>query len=214
MTTEANSATQRLEELQAAVAEAEGRLYAIERERRRVAAELARATAPLTAYFEEIGAGEREPDPALEEKLAADVRDARATATMRISRSATDPAKITGADWVDERIEAKFAGAQRALEERREELTAFLNYNRELAAEWVAEGIEVREECEARWRELDSALRRWQSVAVRWGPFLEASGIDRSEMPAHPLAGIDRDPGRGFPLPAPASLIPDEEPLA
>ena len=211
MSSATSSATQRLAELQAAVGEAERRLQRIEGERRRVTGELARATAPLAAYYEEVGAGEREPDPALEERLSAEVRDSRATATLRLNRAPTDPSHVTGADWVDERIEAKLAGAQRALTERREELAAFLRDNGELVGEWMIEAADVREDCAERWRELEAALRRWQSIAVRWGPFLEANGIDRAEMPVHPLAGLDRDPGRaGVPLPAPASLIPDE----
>ncbi len=210
MDTTQKPASVRLAELQAAVEEAKARVRSIEGERSRAGRELARASAPLRSYYEEVGAGEREADEGLEAQLAADVGKLRSTATLRLSRAATDPAQVSGADWVDERIEAKLAGAGRALEEREHELTEYLRDNRELVAEWIAEGDEIREVCEARWAEVQAELRRWQSMVGRWGPFLAANGIEPSELPAHPLKGIERDPGRGIPLPAPQSLLPGE----
>lgn len=207
MDTITNPASARLAELQGAVEEAKERLRSIEGERSRMGRELARASVPLRAYYEEVGAGERDPDEALEAQLAADVRRLRSTATLRLNKAAMDEAKVTGGDWVDERIEAKLAGAKRALEDREHELTEFLRGNRELVAEWVAEAAEVRDVCEARWEEVRAEFRRWQSMVGRWGPFLAANGIEPSELPPHPLTGIERDPSRGVPLPAPQSLV-------
>lgn len=215
MTTKTKGASARLAELRAAVEQAEARVREVEAERRRTMAELARAEAPLRDYWEEVGAGERDPDPGLERKLAAAVRDARATAVTVPIRSSTDPNRIIAVETHDQAIEAKLAGARRALEERRRELREYLSGNGELVAEWIAEAAEVRAACEERWAPLAEALRDWQRLAVRWGPFLEANGIDRGEIPAHPLAGLERDPARhGFALPAPESLLPDPEPEA
>jgi hypothetical protein len=202
-------AGERLAELQAAVTEAKERLREIEGERARMGRELARASAPLQAYYEELGAGEREADEELEAKLAADVREARSGATLRLNKAPTDPAKVTGGDWVDERVEAKLAGARRALEDREAKLSEFLRGNRELVAEWIAEAAEVRDACEARWEEVRIEFRRWQEVLGRWGRFNEVNGIAPSELPPHPLRGIEHDPSRGIALPAPASLLPE-----
>ena len=212
-TTAERPATARLAQFQAAVKEAEDRVREVETERRRAMGELRKVEAPLRAYWEEVGAGEREPDPALEAKLAADVRDARSTAVMRPTVAANNSAQVTGVEMVDQAIEAKLAGAMRALGERRRELTAFLTRNRELVSEWTVEAERVRATCQERWSALSEALRDWQSLTVRWGPFCEANGIGRGELPPHPLVGLDRDPGRhGIELPMPRSLIPDPDP--
>lgn len=206
-------ATARLAELQAAVEEAEARVQAVVAERRRAMRELAKVEAPLRDYWEEVGAGEREPDPALERQLADAMRDARATAVMRPTVAAGDFAHVTGVEMVDQAIEAKLAGAMRALSERERELAEFLSGNGELVAEWVAEGERVRAACQEAWAALAEPLRDWQRLAVRWGPFCEANAIPRAELPVHPLAGLDRDPVRqGIAIPAPASLLPDAEP--
>lgn len=204
-------ASARLAELQAAVAEARDRLSSIEAERRRTNREIARAAAPLREYFEEVGAGERESDPELEARLAAEVGEARSTAVLKFSRAATDPAQVSGADWIDERVEAKLAGAMRALEEREADLTEYMTDNGELVAEWVAAAAATREECELRWSEIRDALRRWQEIIGLWGPFLQPNGIAPAELPPHPLTGIERDPARGIALPVPRSLLPAEE---
>lgn len=201
-------ASKRLAELEAAVEEARDRVRSIEVEQRQSNRKLKQASEPLHAYSREVGAGERDPDPELEAKLTAELGQVRSTATLRVGRGTYKPTDVS-AVWVDERLEAKLNGARRALEDRERELAEYLRGNTELVSEWIAEAAEVRDACEARWGEVRAEFRAWQAMLGRWGPFLAANGIDPSELPAHPLRGIERDPSRGIALPAPESLLPD-----
>lgn len=207
-TTNTNQTTElakRQEAIQAAAAEVER----LRQERRESQRRLEAAQASLSDYWERIGAGDAQPDPDREAELEAELRDLKAVAAIRAQRV---EGRVTSVEFVDSRIEARLAGAERALEDRRRDLHEFLKDNGELVREWIAEASAVRARVEKAWSELAEPLRQWHEIAVRWGPLLAANDITTPEIPPHPLTGLERDPALdGVALPVPASLVADGE---
>jgi len=74
----AQDARRALEEARARVRDAEARVADLEGEQRRASRALDRAKAPLAAYWQQVGAGDRDPDGVEEARLIAAVRDTEA----------------------------------------------------------------------------------------------------------------------------------------
>jgi len=126
---------EKLDELDAEVRAAEGRVRELELEQAKVRRVHDRALVPLRDYHRALGAGEIEPDPEREAELERELE----AATRHVTRRPV----VTGgtvSDFVavDERVEARLAGATEALEAARNRRDGFLHRSRaELAAEML-----------------------------------------------------------------------------
>ena len=145
--TKTPSALKRLEDLNAAVREGEARLSEVELERNKVAHSLDRVVAPLRSYHEDLAAGEREPDAALERQLAAAVNKVQSDGLVKAQPSYVG-GHILDMKVIDERVEARFAGTQRLVQTRINERNAFI---REHAEELQAELLEQAEAVTDSW---------------------------------------------------------------
>jgi len=199
-----------LEAFRTRVAEARQRVDKLEGERRKVRFAVQREQSALAAYDEAVEAGERDADPEVEAKLVAAVRDAASDVT---DKPIVRGSRIVEEEVVDPRLEARFHGAMRALDEREREVAAFIGERfDDLAQELAADGQKAREHFEAAWREVRKADDEWSGVLRKWQPLLEAGGIEPSDLPTHPLHGLGVGPDAGVPLPMPRSLVPADAP--
>ncbi len=210
------SALEKLEELYQHVREAEERVAQAEQERARAGRALEAAKGPLRDYYEALGAGEREPDPALEKQLLAEIRKRDTVITTR-------PQPGGGVAIVDEAAEARVLGAKRVLAEREQAPPRFIVEHRdELVAELTDRSIAARDGLFAAIDEFGKGASAWQSARDAWGRMIPHWGISPSELPHIPVAledrnlapmayGKQRDPARLLPMPssqAPADLPP------
>lgn len=204
MSTQTTSALAQLEELRRKVPEAEQRVAALERERTIAARALDRAMGPLRDYWEQVGAGDRDPDPDVEARLTAELREARSTLTLRPGSNIGGGLVL---EAVDERTEAQLAGARRAVEERQADVERFMRDHRdELVAELAGEAAKVRERYEAARRELLDCEQARKALGREWLPLMRLLGIPSDDLPPSPLAtDLDTQPVE---LPVPRSLAP------
>ena len=201
------TASDRLAELEQAVHDARQRAGKLEQALRSSQRIPQRARDALLAYFEEVGSGEREHDPAEEQRLREAVRETETRFTVR-------PIMINGAaaDWeaVDLELEGKLAGVRRVVEQREAELRRFAS---EHLTDLAAERMERSEEAAQLAREALELARRadgaWRAETVSWARLARLAGRERlidelSESPFAQLPAPIEEPG----VPAPASLTP------
>jgi hypothetical protein len=114
--------TARLAALLAEARRADDRVRELEAEQLGARRAVDRELAPLTAYFEGVAAGERQPDAAEEARLRDAVTRAQADVVLRPS---TAHGRLLGMEPVNVRVEALLAGARRAAEQARADLARF-----------------------------------------------------------------------------------------
>jgi hypothetical protein len=217
-------ALERLEELRAAVRDAEEKLSGVELERSKVARSLDRVVAPLRSYHEDLAAGEREPDAALERKLTLAVTEVQESGLIQ-AKPLLAHGRIIDLEVVDERIEAKIVGSRRLVQTRIEERNAFARERaEELQTELLEHAEAARDGLLSAWQGLQAAAGDWSRVRGRFADLAPQWEISPAELPAHPLAGattelerafapmaggVPRDPRRL--VPAPSSLLVDSD---
>jgi hypothetical protein len=180
------SAIERLGQLREDVEAAKGRVRELEARRLSVQRSVERAKAPLRDYHEQLGAGEREPDPKLERKLLKAVTDAESRVTTRPIFS---QGQMQGIQVVDERLEAELAGASRALDEREAAVEEFARSRlAEIAAERLPRSRIVGERYRAAVEALIAADGAWIDEEGWWMTLGSAAGaFGPDEIPARPL---------------------------
>lgn len=202
-----------LDERLAAVRRAEAAVGAAEAAERSARRNIDRAAGPLTAYHEQVAAGERAVDADHERELLAALHGAQQAVTLRPAFT-TDPRgdgtpKMIGLDSTDLIAEAALAGARRALEGRRAELAAFVAERLdELAAARVPRSRQAGQRMAVALQTLDGADREWREES-RWWAQLDRLAGDRGRslgaLPGNPAAGLP--PAHERPVaPIPAGL--------
>lgn len=184
----------------AAVAEAETH----ERTSRRA---IDRAAAPLRDYHEQVGAQEREPDADHERQLLSELHAAQAAVTARPAYTSdrdTGVARMIGLDFADVRAEAALAGARRALEARRSELTTFVaEHLDELAAARVPQSQQAGSRMAVALESLDAADAQWREESRWWAQLGRLAG-DRGQS----LGELAPNPANGVAVGRPAAPLP------
>lgn len=211
MTVATSSLMDRLAELHDTVAAAEQRLADAEADLRTRSRRADRLQAELAEYAEQVGAGEREPDAALERKLRGRLQDAAATSR---TEPIIDGGRVIALRFIDVEGEARVTGARRARDKAVAEHAAFLQAHLpelaverhpgdHAAADQLARALEALATAEAAW----DARRRF------WGHALTLAGRPdlAGELPDSPTRGMAPAVQRHAPLPIPAALTPDTE---
>jgi len=214
------TALERLEALRAEVRGAQDRVGEMESRRTRTRGALERAKGPLREYYEELGAGEAEPDAGRERELLAAVREVESSVSIRAEMDGGAVRLVA----VDERLEGELRGAQRAVEAAESEVGRFIDDHREeLAGDLTPRSLAARDRLLAAWDELQAASGAWGAARAQWSPMVERWG-DLGALPQNPLAGataelerafaplesgVRRDPRRL--IPAPRELVPTDD---
>jgi len=195
------------------VAEAKARVDELEAEQRKVAHSLDRAKGPLASYLEQLEADERDADPTLEAELTAAIREVEQAVTVRAAlRGSERGGRQVAVEVVDDKLEARLAGARRRVDEAERAVEHYLRDRfDDLAAELVADGRRARDRFQGAWDQVREADAEWSTLLRRWQPLLAVGGISTDDMPAHPLAGLGPAVDRGVPTPAPRSVMPEGE---
>ncbi|MEJ7656896.1 MAG: hypothetical protein WKF33_07690 [Thermoleophilaceae bacterium] len=192
-------ALERLEELRAAVREAEAKLAEVELERRKASRSLDRVVAPVRAYHEAVAAGEREADAALERRLTAAVTEVQSNGLVS-AKPVLAHGKIIDLEVVDERIEAKIVGTQRLVQTRIEERNAFARDRaEELQAELLEKAQAAQEGLTGARAALEAAASEWSRVRGEFDRLIPLWDIAPGELPQHnPLGGALEAIGQAF----------------
>jgi hypothetical protein len=162
------SALEELDRLRADVDAARAAVELARQVARRAEADLAAAKAPLLAYWDEVGAGEREPDPDLEGRLRAEVDRAGTLVETRFVAGAEGRSRT---DLVDVRGEAIVGGAQRRLEQAEARLRAFAASSfGELADERAAHSLAVAARTAEAVERARAAEAEWLATRCRRRP--------------------------------------------
>ena len=169
-----------------------------------------RARTDLAAYFEEVGAQEREPDAEEERRL----REAARSADERFEvRPVMAQGRIAGFENVDPALEGAQAGAKRAKDRAGEEVRRFASEHLDdLAAERMRESEAVARRAHEALRDAESAAIAWRSESAEWAVVLREAGREDllDELPEDPFRDLPR-PGVEPPSPAPAALLGDRK---
>lgn len=203
--TKKQGALQRLDELKQQVQAAEARLHELEAQKREAERDVDRALAPLHEYYRQVGAGEREPDPAVEEELQAGLRAAESESTPRLvyNPRAESDAAAARVEMVNPRLEGMLEGARDALQRCEQEYQRFVAARFEdLVAELAAEAGAVMKRYRAAWDKALEADREWQAVRSRWKPLVDADAFGWENFPESPLSNV-----KTIPAPVPAQLL-------
>ncbi len=194
--TQEATAWEQLSELEHAVGEAREREERLAADRAQASRNAAGAKGALAAYHVAVGAGERDPDDAEEQRLRGEMREAQAGASAD--------------EW-----DARFSGAHGARESREQVRDQFgrENFSR-LVAELSERAPDARERVEAAREALVEANRDYVAITRAFHRIAPFGNLDPAEIPPHPLAGDAADVelrfARGLELPIPASLRPEE----
>jgi hypothetical protein len=200
----------RLADLDGEVRQARRRLHELEVERTASARRLEAARAPLDAYYEAVGAGERQPDADEEARLVAALRDVSATVRLEVAGHphTGSPALVA----IDDRAERLVTGAQRAVRAAEDAVLTFQRVERTgLAAELTARAEAARAAQEAAVPALAAAVADDQKVRAGWRRLLTANG-QTDTVPRSPLRGWDDElaaAGGRIPLAVPDELRED-----
>jgi hypothetical protein len=198
------SALEELDRLRADVDAARAAVELARQVARRAEADLAAAKAPLLAYWDEVGAGEREPDPDLEGRLRAEVDRAGTLVETRFVAGAEGRSRT---DLVDVRGEAIVGGAQRRLEQAEARLRAFAASSfGELADERAAHSLAVAARTAEAVERARAAEAEWLADRQWWSRLIATAGRPElaTRLPHSPLGGVRRDP---VPPAAPEGLL-------
>lgn len=203
MSAATTTAWAQLEALRAQVRDAEAHLAELETEARDVVARYRGLRAAHLAELEDVEAGRRKRDEEAERELLAELDELERRLTMK-------PNQMGGVDPVDERLEARIAGARAALDGRRDAVAAFMRRGfGDLAFELTAEAREAAERVNAALPELLEAEAGYRRIRARWRPLLEANGLPFT-LPANPLRGFADEVGPGgVAIPVPDALGDD-----
>jgi len=209
----AKTAWAELERRRGLVSEAKARVAELEAEQRKVARSLDQAKAPWLAYVEAVEAGEEEADPKREQALVAAVREVEQSVTVRPAlRGSERGGRQVAVEVLDDKLEARLAGARRRVDEAERAVEHFLRDRfDDLAAELVADGRRARDRFQGAWDQVREADAEWSTLLRRWQPLLAVGGIAVEDLPQHPLAGLGPAIDRGVPTPAPRSVMPEGE---
>lgn len=197
----------RLAELDVELRQAQGRLSELEAHRTSSIRDLDAAKAPLDAYYEAVGAGERSADPEVEAGLLETVRHAGAHVRLEAGPDLRSGAMTLVA--VDERAERMVAGAQRAVVAAQQTVAAFLQVERAgLAGELAGMAAAARDAQQAAVPALAQAVDADRRVRAKWRRLLRANGQPDTLEPS-PLRGWDDliTGGGRIPLAVPAGLV-------
>jgi uncharacterized protein YPO0396 len=217
-------ALERLEELRAAVRDAEEKLSEVELERSKVARSLDRLIAPVRAYHEAVAAGEREADAALERRLTAAVTEVQESGLIQ-AKPLLAHGRTIGLEVVDERVEAKIAGTRRRVQTKINERNAFVRDRaEELQAELLERAHAAEEGLTGARAALEAAAGEWSRVRGEFDRLIPQWGLSPAELPPNPLAGATQEVERAFApmaggvprdprrfVPAPSSLLVDSD---
>ncbi len=185
-------ATEQLQKREEKVWRAKGREDAVLTQRSRAARAVTAAEASLEMFNESLGAGEPE-DPAEEQRLLEELRDARERA---------EPSAWT----------ARVAGAQRAREQAEQERDDWARANfAEIAAEEAPKDPPVAERLQAAWAELQQAERAYAERTRVWTKLAPFGDFDvQMDCPRLPTAGdadtVRSNFARGIEPPTPRPL--------
>lgn len=167
-----------LADLGAAVKEAEERERELQAQHRRAGLETHQVEAELRDLLELAEEAGEEPDPKQLQALRSKLRDAEQVTVVR-------PAPGGGVEFINPEVEARLTGARRVVEQRRQELRAFVEQHRpQLAAERWEGDRQAADQLHEAVTALDRALVGWLERA-RY--HVTTLGIDQSKLPAHPF---------------------------
>lgn len=182
------------------VRDAEARVADLEGEQRRASRALDRAKAPLAAYWQQVGAGDRDPDGVEEARLIAAVRDTEAVVTLR-------PTSDGRLEVLDDRVEAMLAGARQALDQLKADVEQLVVERiDDLAGGLTAEALTAHERLQAALEQAVTAREPYARVRQGWRELYALAGMPCT-LPADPLRGLtDELPADGLPVPIPTDL--------
>lgn len=195
----------KLKLLEQDVLEAVRHVEKLEREHRDASGRAERAKGPVLAYFEMVGAGERDADPVLERRLLDEAGAASEGIALRASRDRDG--KVLSLEPVDERTEALLSGARRAVEKRRGLVAEYRRHAfGELAKELTVDARDAQARVQAAYDQLDSERDVYSAVRARWRQLMGGEGFAQVDLPVDPLREAGLGPVK-VPLPVPMSLI-------
>lgn len=211
------SALAQLGALREAVARAGRRVQEAETEVSKSRRNVERACEPLRQFYRDLGAGRREPDAALEQRLIAEVHQAQGFISTQPTYD--KEGRQLGLEALDERAAALREGAKAAREEARQALEDFAREHfAELCAERAALAEAVATQMADALAALDRADSAWRGEAGWWGRFLREANHEEllASVPENPAHGLPPRPPGPAPAPMPERLIASEpeEPTA
>lgn len=203
MSTKTKSALEQLAEKRAALDAAKNQLRQAQMDQSASSRRIAQARGPLTAYYEAVGAGRREADPAEEKRLLTELREAESAVSVTVS--------MEGMKLVDLKAQSILSGARDAVLTAEGEYQQFVRTHvKELAAEIAVQAKPAAERFDEAWAQVLDAQKEWSRVKNLWRPLVESDRFTWDDFPSRPLAGVADEVYGGVPLPMPRQLAPED----